>query len=115
MISYRWWISYKTILINGFSDFGRNFIWHYNVIFETVNLNYLEYHFLAIKIIVKNNFYSRAQWHKTLILGLRRWRRSLDLRVLDQPVLQSEFQDSHSYTENKHCLKKKQTNKQTNN
>jgi hypothetical protein len=36
--------------------------------------------------------------------------RQVDLRVRGQPVLQSEFQDSQSYTE-KPCLK---TNKQTN-
>jgi hypothetical protein len=43
--------------------------------------------------------------------------RQEDFRVQSQPGLQTEFQDSHGYTE-KPCLKKqtnkKQTNKQTN-
>jgi hypothetical protein len=47
-----------------------------------------------------------------LIPALGRQRQA-DFWVRGQPGLQSEFQDSQSYTE-KPCLKNKQTNKQTN-
>jgi hypothetical protein len=57
---------------------------------------------------------SWAWWHKPLIPALG-GQRQVDFWVRSQPGLQSEFQDSQSYTE-KPCLKKTKTNqnKQTN-
>jgi hypothetical protein len=46
----------------------------------------------------------RAWWRKPLILALGRQRQA-DFWVQGQPGLQSEFQDSQSYTE-KSCLEK---------
>jgi hypothetical protein len=49
-------------------------------------------------------------WHTPLIPALRRQRQA-DFWVRGQPGLQSEFQDSHGYTE-KPCLEKTTTKKQ---
>jgi hypothetical protein len=51
-------------------------------------------------------------WRTPLIPALSR-KRQADFWVRGQPGLQSEFQDSQSYTE-KPCLEKKQTNKKLN-
>ena len=60
-----------------------------------------------ISYCLKYTYRSRAWWHTPLIPALGR-QRQVDFWVRGQPGLQSEFQDSQSYTE-KPCLEKKYT------
>jgi hypothetical protein len=63
-----------------------------------------------VNVLFKKQKLSRAWWRTPLIQALGRQRQA-DFWVQGQPGLQSEFQDSQSYTE-KPCLKTKQNKKQ---
>jgi hypothetical protein len=71
---------------------------------EYCNLSDLRlYAFVSDKVFVE----ARQWWRIPVILADGR-QRQVDFWVLDQPGLQSEFQDSQGYTE-KPCLKKPKT------